>query len=308
MKSEEITFPNQTIKIAGTLYYPDGKAPYPAIVVVHPASGGERTDPFYDHLRSALPEHGIAVLIFDRRGSGASEGDFATADFEDLAADVIAGVEYLQSRPDIHPDRIGLHGTSQGAWIAPIAAARKPDIACIVAVSASGVSPADQMNYGVAFHLEQAGFDRTVRDEVIRLRNLVNAYFRGHISREEAAAELSRFEHESWYEQGYLYPSRELPADITQSKWHYEMDYEPLSIWKKVNQPALFLFAEVDEWVPIAQSMVNYEGATAHLNDVTLRQVPGTDHLMRNQAGELSKEYQDRLIHWLTSRLEILDS
>ena len=307
MKSEEITFLSQTIKIAGTLYFPEGKAPYPAVVVVHPASGGERTDPFYDHLRSALPAHGIAVLIFDRRGSGASEGDFATADFEDLASDVIAGVEYLQSRPDIHPDRIGLHGTSQGAWIAPIAAARKPDVACIVAVSASGVSPADQMNYGVAFHLEQAGFDRTVREEVIRLRNLVNAYFRGQISRETAAAELSRFEHEPWYEQGYLYPSRELPADITQSKWHYEMDYEPLSIWKKVTQPALFLFAEVDEWVPIAQSMVNYEGATAHLNDVTLSQIPRTDHLMRNQTGEVSKEYQDRLVHWLTSRLEIQD-
>ena len=308
MKSEEITFPNQTIRIAGTLYHPEGKAPYPAIVVVHPASGGERTDPFYDHLRSALPEHGIAVLIFDRRGSGASEGDFATADFEDLARDVIAGVEYLQSRSDIHPDRIGLHGTSQGAWIAPIAAARKPDIACIVAVSASGVSPADQMNYGVAFHLEQVGFDRTVREEVIRLRNLVNAYFRGHVSREEAAAELSRFEHEPWYEQGYLFPSRELPADITQSKWHYEMDYEPLSIWKKVTQPALFLFAEVDEWVPIGQSMVNYEAATAHINDLTLRQIAGTDHLMRDQTGEVSKEYQDRLIHWLTSKLEISDS
>ena len=308
MKSEEITFPSQTIKIAGTLYYPEGKAPYPAIVVVHPASGGERTDPFYDHLRSAPPEQGFAVLIFDRRGSGASEGDFATADFEDLAADVVAGVEYLQSRPDIHPDRIGLHGTSQGAWIAPIAAARKPDIACIVAVSASGVSPADLMNFGVAFRLEQAGFDRTVREEVSRLRNLVNAYFRGHISREEAAAELIRFEHEPWYEQGYLYPSRELPADITQSKWHYEMDYEPLAVWKRVSQPTLFLFAEVDEWVPIAQSMLNYEGATAHLNDVTLRQIPGTDHLMRNQTGEVSEEYQDSLIHWLTSRLEIWDA
>jgi uncharacterized protein len=308
LKSEEIHFFNQSIKFTGTLYHPESKQPYPAIVVVHPASGGERSDPFYDHLRSSLPEHGIAVLIFDRRGSGASEGNFATADFEDLAGDVIAGTEYLQSRSDIDPIKIGLHGTSQGAWIAPIVAARKPDIACIVAVSASGVSPADQMNYGVAFHLEQAGFDRTVVEEAVRLRNLVNAYFRGQVSREAAAAELSRFEHEPWYEQGYLYPSRELPADITQSKWHYEMDYEPLSVWQRVKQPALFLFAEVDEWVPIGQSLINYAGATAHLQDVTLRQIPGTDHLMRKQTGELSKEYQDILIHWLTSRLEILDS
>jgi uncharacterized protein len=303
MSPEEITFFNQTIRLAGTLHSPESKTPYPALVVVHPASGGERTDPFYDHLRSWLPEHGITALIFDRRGSGASDGDFATADFEDLAGDVIAGVEYLQSRSDIDPDKIGLHGTSQGAWIAPIAAARKRETACVVAVSASGVSPAQQMNYGVAFHLERAGFDRAVVEEAIRLRDLVNAYFRGQVTRDEAASELSRFEHESWYEQGYLYPSRDLPVDITKSKWHYEMDYEPLTIWKKVTQPTLFLFAEVDEWVPIGQSMVNYERATAHLQDVTLRQIAGTDHLMRNPAGKISGEYLDVLFDWLKSRL-----
>jgi dipeptidyl aminopeptidase/acylaminoacyl peptidase len=274
------------------------------MVAIHPASGGDRTDPFYDHLRSELPAHGNAVLIFDRRGSGASEGDFETADFEDLADDVIAGVEYLQSRPDIDRSKIGLHGTSQGGWIAPIAATRKPDIAFIIVVSASGVSPAEQMNYGVAFHLKQAGFEGPVVEEAIRLRNLVNEYFRGHVSREEAVAELSRFEHEPWYELGYFYPSSDLPVDLTQSKWYYEMDYEPLSIWNRVTQPALFLFAGVDEWVPIEQSMVNYKNATKHLKDVTFQQIPGTDHLMRNEAAQISGEYLRVLLDWLKSRNE----
>ena len=308
MKPEEIHFFSQDIGLAGTLYKPESQPPYPTIVVVHPASAGEWTDLFYDHLKSELPEHGIAVLVFDRRGAGASEGNFEIADFEDLASDVIAGVKYLQSRPDIDPNKIGLHGTSQGAWIAPIAARRKPDVACIVAVSASGVSPADQMNYGVAFHLEKAGFDPAGIEEAIRLRNLVNEYFRGHVSRAEASTELSRFEDQPWYQQAYLYPSSKLPVDITQSKWHYEMDYEPLSVWKKVTQPTLFLFAEVDEWVPIEQSMINYEKATAHVNDVTHKQIPGTDHLMRNQIGEISREYLHVLLAWLKSRLTILGS
>ena len=179
MKSEEILFNNQSIKLAGTLYKPENNPPYPVLVVVHPASEGKRSDAFHDHLKSELPKHGIAVFIFDRRGSGASEGNFETADFEDLAGDVISAVEYLQSRSDIDKTKIGLHGTSQGAWIAPIAAARKPDIAFIVAVSPSGVSPADQMNYGVAFHLEKAGFNQIIVNMVIELRNLVNEYFRG---------------------------------------------------------------------------------------------------------------------------------
>ncbi|HEU0297649.1 MAG TPA: alpha/beta fold hydrolase [Anaerolineales bacterium] len=300
--SEEVIFFNQKLKFSGTLYLPQGNQPGTAVVVIHPASAGERTDPFYDHLKSELPMHGVAVLVFDRRGSGASEGDFETADFEDLAGDVIAAVEYLQSRSDLDPARIGLHGTSQGGWIAPIAAARKTDIAFLIAVSACGVSPADQMDYGVEFHLKQDGYDEYVVRKAMELRRLVNAYFRGRVSREEVVAQLSHHEHESWYEKAYLYPSKELPADITQSKWYYEMDYEPLSVWQRVQQPTLFLFAEVDEWVPVEQSMINYERATTHLQDITLKQIQGTDHLMRDEAGEISQEYLSALIDWLTSR------
>ena len=303
--SEEISFLNQNLKFSGTLYVPDGNQPFPTVVVVHPASAGERTNPFYDHLKSKLPLQAIAVLIFDRRGSGASEGDFETAGFEDLASDVMAAVEYLQSRTEIDAARIGLHGTSQGGWIAPIAAAQKSDIAFLIAVSACGVTPAAQMDYGVAFHLQQNGFEQAGIKKAIELRNLVNAYFRGHVSREEVSRELSRHEHEAWYEKAYLYSSQELPVNITQSKWHYEMDYEPLSIWKNVWQPTLFLFAEVDEWVPVEQSVLNFEKVTDHLHDVSFQRVKGTDHLMRNEAGETSQAYCDVLLDWLTSRLTV---
>jgi len=135
---------------------------------------------------------------------------------------------------------------------------------------------------------------------------LVNEYFRGQVTREVVAAELRTFESEPWFENGYLYPSQELPVDITQSKWHYEMDYEPLSIWQEVKQPALFLFAEIDEWVPIEKSMVNYKNATSHLQDVTLIQVNGVDHMLRYLSGEhkaeISTEYIDILVKWLTTR------
>ena len=305
MRSEDVTISNRNIRLAGTLYMPDSAPPHPAMVVVHPASEGERTSSFYDHLKVELPSRGIAVCIYDRRGSGESQGDFETADFEDLADDVVAAVKYLQSRPEFHASKIGLHGTSQGGWIAPIAAARKPDIACLVAVSASGVSPAEQMNYGVAFHLEQEGFADEEVAKAIQLRNLVNEYYRGRVSREEAATELSHFEQETWYERAYLYASRELPAEITRSKWHYEMDYEPLPIWKKVTQPTLFFFAETDEWVPLEQSIVNYQNATAHLSDVRFEQVRDTDHLMRMQTGEISGRYLELLQAWLGSRLNL---
>lgn len=308
MNSETVTFFNQSIKLVGVLHKPKNNKPCPAIVAVHPASCGMCTDPFYDHLKSELPRHGIAVLVFDRRGSGGSSGDFVTADFNDLADDVLAAVEFLRSHPDIDEARIGLHGTSQGAWIAPIAAAKKPEIACVVAVSASGVTPAEQMDYGVAFHLKQAGFDQSIIAKAIELRTLVNEYFRGKLSREQVALKLERYESEPWFDKSYLFTSRELPREVTLSKWHYEMDYEPLSIWRKVMQPVLFLFAEVDEWVPIDASMENYKAATSHLRDVTFHRVKGTDHLMCISEEEdplkISPDYLAILLEWLTSRLE----
>jgi dienelactone hydrolase len=308
MFQEQISFFNQNLKLEGTLYKPAGESAYPAIVVVHPASGGERTDPFYDHLKVELPKHGIAVLVFDRRGSGSSQGDPQTADFENLAGDVIAAVDALAARPDIDRLRIGLHGTSQGAWIAPIVAARKPEIACIVAVSACGVPPAEQMDYGVAFHLRQEGCDNAVVEKVLELRALVNEYFRGHVRRDQVAAQLSVYESEPWFEKGYMYSSHDLPADPIDSIWYYQMDYEPLSIWQQVTQPALFLFAETDEWVPLEASMRNYRAATAHFKDVSIKQIKRTNHLMSVSGDEdvleISPDYLAILVDWLTSHLQ----
>ena len=115
-----------------------------------------------------------------------------------------------------------------------------------------------------------------------------------------------RYVSEPWFRKGYLYPSQQLPVDITKDKWHYEMDYEPLSIWKKVKQPALFLFAEVDEWVPVERGMKNQESATSHLKNVTFKRIKGTKHLMSVSSDEnvldISREYLDILLDWLTTR------
>jgi len=85
------------------------------------------------------------------------------------------------------------------------------------------------------------------------------------------------------------------------------MDYEPLSIWEKVKQPTLFLFAEVDEWVPIERGMMNFERATSHLSDVTFKRIKGTNHLMSLSQDEdhleISGDYLDILIEWLETRL-----
>jgi uncharacterized protein len=82
-----------------------------------------------------LVEHGYGVLLFDRRGEGASEGDphlFAWAG----ARDVHAALEFLEGRPDVDPDRIGGLGLSMSGEMLLQAAAESPKLAAVVSEGA----------------------------------------------------------------------------------------------------------------------------------------------------------------------------
>lgn len=305
MRAEPLAI-HRDVTLAGTLSLPDGPGPHPALVVLHSASGGTRDYPYYHHLTERLPRAGIAVLVFDRRGSGESGGDFETADFETLAADGAAAADALAARPDIDPARIGVYGISQGSWIAPIVAARRPATACIVVVSGSGVTPARQMDYATSRMVREMGYGEETVARLLYLRGRVNEYYRGQVSRTEVQAELDAARAEPWYPLAYLDNENGLPPDVTLDKWYYEMDYDPLPIWRDVSQPSLFIFPEDDRWVPVADSAAAYRSAAAGLPDATFLTIPDSDHLMglENEADpRISDGYLAALVDWLRARL-----
>ena len=65
------------------------------------------------HLAYDLLEHGLQCLLFDFRGHGASEGEVTTLGLRERR-DVIGALQYLRSRSDVDPDRIGMYGVSMG--------------------------------------------------------------------------------------------------------------------------------------------------------------------------------------------------
>ncbi|MBN1658310.1 MAG: alpha/beta fold hydrolase [Anaerolineae bacterium] len=100
-----------------------------AVIAVHGHSGNRSHTLL--HAR-ALAEAGYGVLAFDMRAHGESEGaKFATGWDSDL--DVLAAVEYLETRADVEPGRIGALGLSAGATAVIYAAASTERIQAIVA-------------------------------------------------------------------------------------------------------------------------------------------------------------------------------
>ena len=69
-----------------------------------------------------LVEHGYGVLLFDRRGEGASEGAGNMFGWGG-ERDIFAAIDFLESRPDVDPDRIGGLGLSVGGELMLQAAA-----------------------------------------------------------------------------------------------------------------------------------------------------------------------------------------
>lgn len=133
MAVEEVRFYSQGSAIAGTLKLPDvGTGPFPA-VVQGPGWLGLRGARLYHPYHEALLAAGIAVLVFDYRGFGDSEGDATYLDPMDQVADYRAAVTWIGTRPEIDGGRIGIFGSGgTGGGNAIYAGALDPRVKAVV--------------------------------------------------------------------------------------------------------------------------------------------------------------------------------
>jgi len=109
----------------------DTDAPTPAVLHAHGNAGNISN---HDSFSSFLTRRGISVFIFDYRGYGRSEKR-GRLRRDKLVVDTQAALDYLRTRDDIDPTRIGLFGVSLGGAFALPVAATNTDVRCIVTLS-----------------------------------------------------------------------------------------------------------------------------------------------------------------------------
>jgi len=121
---QEVTFVSKGQKLEGTLALPDSPKPCPAVLLI---VGSGMVDRDENHkklpidvmrqLATRLAENGIGSLRYDKRGVGASEGDFWSTGLSDNVDDAAAAVACLRSQPGVDPERVYALGHSEGATI-----------------------------------------------------------------------------------------------------------------------------------------------------------------------------------------------
>ncbi|GAB2646269.1 alpha/beta hydrolase [Prescottella soli] len=128
----EVTFESfDGTTLAGMLAVPSGGESGPVALVL---GGSGEIDRDGDHPRMpigvsraiahALARNGVASLRYDKRGVGASGGDYMTAGFGDNLADAAAAVEWLRTTGEFVRDAVAVIGHSEGACLAMSLGAR----------------------------------------------------------------------------------------------------------------------------------------------------------------------------------------
>jgi dienelactone hydrolase len=260
--------------IAGTLLLPVAAGPHPAIVMIH-GSGAVTRDvlrPFADH----FARNGVAVLITDKRGTGDSTGRWARATFDDLAEDALAGVRYLRSRPEIQAAAIGLHGTSLGGWVAPLAATKSRDVAFVVVESAPVVTPLEHERLRVESQMRADGQPRESIAQAVAFMDLKFDVARTgeHWDRLEAGMESGR-------RGGWLaYVNAPTSLESLRWNWDHVFSHDPLPVLAKLTVPMLVLYGELDSIVPPKVHKARMEQAVlaAGKRNVTIREFARANH------------------------------
>ena len=296
----EVRYANGPTPLAAELLLPAGRGPFPAAVLLQGSGASDRTNAWARGIADAFVARGVAVLLTDKRGSGASGGDWRTAGFDDLAGDALAGVKFLASREEIRRDSVGLLGLSQGGWVAPLAAARSSQVAWVVNLSGAAVSYAEQTFVEMANTSRQAGLDAAATDEVIRLNRAAGRYLvSGDWSAYAAARERALGTAAKPVAAGF-------PATADAPVWTFLKKvamFDPLPYWAVLEQPVFVALGELDERdnVPVAESVRRVEFAfrAAGKSNYEVFVVPGVGHALHSEPGRLAPPLVERLGDWI---------
>ena len=310
LRAERVSFSSAGAVLGGEWYTPPEGDRHPAVVLVHGAGGMDRLGPggYLTETAGYFVSRGFAVLSFDKRGTGASSGDWRVMSFEDLASDVAAAIRYVHSRRDADPERVGLWGISQAGWVLPLAA-RMVRPAFVIAVSAAGtgVTPAEQNLYDIGQQTRASGLGIDERNAIISAWRALYALVRSDRDRDaEAAYRRTRDAASAIPNGGGLLPP---PTDNIRweqrDQWFLalDIDFDAAAAWAMLRVPVLAIYGGADTSTPTERAVVRFrqevEGSGV---DASIEVVDGGGHVLMDDqpgSGRLLAVYTSLMDTWL---------
>ncbi|HTK14081.1 MAG TPA: alpha/beta fold hydrolase [Xanthobacteraceae bacterium] len=127
---ERVAIPFEGKTLSGILRKPPGVARPPVMAMICGLDSCKEETEAYE---APFLARGIAILVFDGPGQGEAEYDFAIRGNYETATRAV--VDFIGTRDDLDPSRIGLWGVSLGGYYAPRSVAFEPRIKACIALS-----------------------------------------------------------------------------------------------------------------------------------------------------------------------------
>lgn len=307
--TEEVIVYNKKSKInlSGTITIPNGKGPFPAVVLVSGSGPQDRDEEILGHkpflvIADFLTKNGVAVLRYDDRGVGKSTGKFNRATTTDLASDANSVFNFLLSDKRVNKDKIGIIGHSEGGIIAPMVASKSKKVKFIILLAGTGVIGKELMieQYraimqssaipdSIAIHLlnlNKKSFDIVLQydgiKEISKKINLVT----------DSTIQLLGVENSKKYNLSKN-TANQLIFQLT-TPWMKEfLSLDPNKYLSKVKCPILALNGENDLQVPYLQNIPAIQSAVLKNKKGKLKTktFPKLNHLFQTCISGLPKEY-----------------
>ncbi len=131
---QAVVFKSKRITLSGVLSMPQSEGACVPVLMI-PDSGVADRDclGIFSAIADRLVENGYAVLRWDRRGIGASQGDYGTSSDEDEEGDIRAAIDFLSTQKNVDSEKIVLLGYSKGGYFASKIASENPRVkGCII--------------------------------------------------------------------------------------------------------------------------------------------------------------------------------
>jgi pimeloyl-ACP methyl ester carboxylesterase len=311
--SEDVTFTNteEKISLSGTFTKPFGVERAPAVVLISGSGPSDRNQTIFGHkvflvLADYLTRNGIAVLRYDDRGAGESQGSFRNATVRDHAADASYAIEYLKSRADVDSLRVGLIGHSLGAEIAPITATINSSTAFIVLMAGSAISlkevifeQCDAVFTSRGASKEGIALNREILESTMEIfKNSVN----DSIAKEDIKRDLLTFDSrvsaltQSDREKIGLSSPLKLSdySSLLMPFMRYDLFHNPSETLKQVKCPVFALIGDKDiQVLPYNLDLIEQAAKSGGNTNIKTKLYKNRNHLLQNCTTGAVEEYGD---------------
>jgi uncharacterized protein len=275
------------VKLAGRLVLPKGNDPVTIVVLVHGAERESARD-FYA-LQRLLPAENIGAFVYDKRGTGQSEGKY-TQDFDTLADDAVAAMREARRIARTRCARVGYQGGSQGGWVAPLAAARAP-VSFVIVSFGLAVSVIDEDQEEVALEMHLKGHSQEEISKALEVASAAEAIFESGFTQgfERFEAVRAKYRNEAWYKDLHgNYTHFILPYTEAEIREKVGKDfvfgtpfrYDPMPTLRAVKYPQLWILGEDDLEAPSAETSRRIKTLIAEGKPITLALFPHAEHGM----------------------------